>query len=129
MSILNGFPEPIFGAGTFLGANDGLGCKTSIFGAMIVPERECLEPHSFPERRVVGLLSFAQKKTHPQDLGGPIRANRFADSRESLDSRESSQGSRSEPLFSEVNKRGRPSKWPPECLPSKFADFECAFSL
>ena len=32
-------------------------------------------------------------------------------------------------LFSEVNKRGRPSKWPPECLPSKFADFECAFSL
>ena len=31
--------------------------------------------------------------------------------------------------ISEVNKRGRPSKWPPECLPSKFADFECAFSL
>ena len=31
--------------------------------------------------------------------------------------------------FSEVNERGRPSKWPPECLPSKFADFECAFSL
>ena len=30
---------------------------------------------------------------------------------------------------SEVNKRGRPSKCPPECLPSKFADFECAFSL
>ena len=30
---------------------------------------------------------------------------------------------------SEVNKRGRPSKWPPECLLSKFADFECAFSL
>ena len=30
---------------------------------------------------------------------------------------------------SEVNKRGRPSKWPPECLPSKFAHFECAFSL
>ena len=30
---------------------------------------------------------------------------------------------------SEVNKRGRPSKWPPECLPSKFVDFECAFSL
>ena len=29
---------------------------------------------------------------------------------------------------SEVKKRGRPSKWPPECLPSKFADFECAFS-
>ena len=34
--------------------------KTSIFGAMIIPEREVLEPHSFPERRVVGLLSFAQ---------------------------------------------------------------------
>ena len=32
-------------------------------------------------------------------------------------------------LNSEVNKRGRPSKWPPERLPSKFADFECAFSL
>ena len=30
---------------------------------------------------------------------------------------------------SEVNKRGRPSKWPPECLPSKVTDFECAFSL
>ena len=30
---------------------------------------------------------------------------------------------------SEVNKRGRPSKWPPERLPSEFADFECAFSL
>ena len=26
-----------------------------------------------------------------------------------------------------ANKRGRPSKWPPERLPSKFADFECAF--
>ena len=34
-------------------------CKTSIFGAMIVPEREFHEPHSSPERRVVGLLSFA----------------------------------------------------------------------
>ena len=33
------------------------------------------------------------------------------------------------PNFSEVNKRGRPSKWPPERLLSKFADFECAFSL
>ena len=38
------------------------------------------------------------------DLGircvdGPIRANRFADSRESPDSRESLQGSRTEPLF------------------------------
>ena len=33
------------------------------------------------------------------------------------------------PPCSEVNKRGRPSKWPPECLPSTFADFECAFSL
>ena len=31
--------------------------------------------------------------------------------------------------IAEVNKRGRPSKWPPECLPSKFADFERAFSL
>ena len=30
-------------------------------------------------------------------------------------------------FFSAVNKRGRPSKWLPECLPSKFADFECAF--
>ena len=34
-------------------------CKTSIFGAVIVPEREFLEPHQFPERRVAGLLSFA----------------------------------------------------------------------
>ena len=33
------------------------------------------------------------------------------------------------PESSEVNKRGRPSKWPPEGLPSKFADFDCAFSL
>ena len=30
-------------------------------------------------------------------------------------------------FVSEVKKRGRPSKCPPECLPSKFADFECAF--
>ena len=34
-------------------------------------------------------------------LDGPIRANRFADSRESLDLRESFQGSQSEPLFCE----------------------------
>ena len=34
-----------------------------------------------------------------QSLDGPIRANRFADSRESPDSRESFQGSRTEPLF------------------------------
>ena len=33
------------------------------------------------------------------DLDGPIRANRFADLRESPDSRESFQGSRAEPLF------------------------------
>ena len=32
---------------------------------------------------------------------GPIRANRFADSRKSLDARESLQGSRTEPLFCE----------------------------
>ena len=32
-------------------------------------------------------------------LDGPIRANRFADSRESRDSRESFQGSRTDPLF------------------------------
>ena len=36
-----------------------------------------------------------------QGLGGPIRANRFADSRESPDSRESSRGSRTEPLSCE----------------------------
>ena len=30
---------------------------------------------------------------------------------------------------SEVKKRGQPNKWPPECLPSKFADSECAFPL
>ena len=35
-------------------------CKTSIFGAMTVPEREFLEPRSFPGRRAAGLLSFAQ---------------------------------------------------------------------
>ena len=34
-------------------------------------------------------------------LDGPIRANRFADSRESPDSRESFQGPRTEPLFCE----------------------------
>ena len=33
------------------------------------------------------------------NLDGPIRANRFADSRESLDSHESFQGSRTEPFF------------------------------
>ena len=36
---------------------------------------------------------------NPQTLDGPIRANRFADSRESLDSRESPEGSRNEPPF------------------------------
>ena len=35
------------------------------------------------------------------DLDGPNRANRFADSRESPDSRESFQGSRTEPFFCE----------------------------
>ena len=35
------------------------------------------------------------------NLDGPIRANRLADSRESLDSRESFRGSRIEPLFCE----------------------------
>ena len=39
-------------------------------------------------------------------LDGPIRANRFADSRESLDSRESFQGSRTEPLFLRITHRG-----------------------
>ena len=34
--------------------------KTSILGAVIVSERGFLEPPFFPERRVVGLLSFAQ---------------------------------------------------------------------
>ena len=33
--------------------------KTSILGAVIVSERGFLEPPFFPERRVVGLLSFA----------------------------------------------------------------------
>ena len=42
---------------------------------------------------------------------------------------ESTRKSRKIPRVLGVNKRGRPSKWPPECLPSKFADFECAFSL
>ena len=42
------------------------------------------------------------------NLDGPIRANRFADSRESPDSRESFQGSQfeTEPLFSESRFRG-----------------------
>ena len=51
-----------------------------------------------------------QKSAFFQDFGGrripcldgPIRANRFADSRESPDSRESFQGSRIEPLFREL---------------------------
>ena len=37
--------------------------------------------------------------TKPLILDGPIRAKRFADSRESPDPRESFQGSRTEPLF------------------------------
>ena len=41
-----------------------------------------------------------------QNLDGPIRANRFADSRESSDSRESFQGSRSEPFFANRAPRG-----------------------
>ena len=42
-------------------------------------------------------------------LDGPIRANRFADSRESPDSRESVQGSRAEPLFLRIVLRGATS--------------------
>ena len=43
-----------------------------------------------------------KKKAHKlKNLDGPIRANRFADSRESPDSRESFRGSRIEPLFCE----------------------------
>ena len=34
--------------------------KTSILGAVIVSERGSLEPPFFPERRVAGLLAFAQ---------------------------------------------------------------------
>ena len=41
-----------------------------------------------------------------QCLDGPIRANRFADSRESLDSRESFQGSRTEHIFLRIALRG-----------------------
>ena len=40
-------------------------------------------------------------------LDGPIRANRFADSRESPDSRESFQGPRTEPLFLRIALRGQ----------------------
>ena len=39
-------------------------------------------------------------------LDGPIRANRFADSRESPDSRESFQGSQTEPSFLRIALRG-----------------------
>ena len=38
---------------------------------------------------------------HSPGLDGPIHANRFADSRESLDFRESREASRTEPLFCE----------------------------
>ena len=47
--------------------------------------------------RATGIPRFAP----PSSLDGPIRANRFADSRESPDSRESCQGPRTEPLFCE----------------------------
>ena len=46
-----------------------------------------------------GAKFFLGPKYPPVDLDGPIRANRFAESRESPDSRESFQGSRTEPLF------------------------------
>ena len=49
--------------------------------------------------------AFRMKVVH---LDGPIRANRFADSRESPDSGESFQGSRTEPLFYE-SRFGAPS--------------------
>ena len=48
--------------------------------------------------RVVGAL-FALNLS---PLDGPIRANRFADSRESPDSRDSREGSRANPLFYEL---------------------------
>ena len=37
-------------------------CKTSILGAVIVSEKGFLEAHSFPERRVVGLLLVCQSE-------------------------------------------------------------------
>ena len=45
--------------------------KQNNLGAGIISERGSLEPHQFPERRVVGLLLFAQKslslaKNHPK---------------------------------------------------------------
>ena len=45
--------------------------------------------------------TWRTKGRPPIYLDGPIRANRFADSRESLASRESFRGSRTEPLFCE----------------------------
>ena len=47
-----------------------------------------------------GSREFRNSRKSP-DLDGPIRANRFADSRESPDSRESFQDSRTEPFFCE----------------------------
>ena len=49
----------------------------------------------------------SQKSSLISNLDGPIRANQFADSRESPDSRESFQGSRTEPLFANRASGGR----------------------
>ena len=55
----------------------------------------------------MNLKKLPQKIKYLSSLDGPIRANRFADSRESPDSRESVQSSRIvEPLFLRIALRG-----------------------
>ena len=65
-----------------------------------------LKPRSEPLRASIRGPMSPYTLWRFRTLDGPIRANRFADSRESPDSRESSRGSRSEPLFCKSRFRG-----------------------
>ena len=82
--------------------------------AVVICYPKCLQYGRVPCEQGVWAKRFARNKTpsfalakrgpskpskNLGNLDGPIRASRFADSRESLDSRESFQGSRTEPLF------------------------------
>ena len=84
-------------------------------------------------QRQRGSHPHSQHKVQPKDLSKDhcpfYYKRRYGSLAQGHHSRERANRALVGILLSEVNKRGRPSKWPQECLPSKFADFECAFSL
>ena len=69
-----------------------------VLGGIVI----CIKGTSYDrKKRYIRALELDLEYVYAWNLDGPIRADRFADSRESLDSRESFQGSRTEPLFCE----------------------------